>query len=134
MDSFFFSNRRGRRVLICVRGQCAESNQGQRLEKRLTELIEQHGLDDSNHPQHVSCTLTNCLGVCADGPIIIVHPEAIKYQHVNEAALERIFQQHLLRGQPVEELIVRQQPSRPILPKKPNKDKFSYGKKLKRKP
>ena len=90
--------------------------------------------EDSSHPQHVSCTLTNCLGVCADGPIMIVHPEAIKYQHVNEAALERIFQQHLLRGQPVEELIVRQQLSRPILSKKPNKDKFSYGKKLKRKP
>jgi len=129
MDSSFFSTRRGRRVLICVRGQCAESNQGQLLEKRLTELIEQHGLDDSNHPQHVSCTLTNCLGVCADGPIIIVHPEAIKYQHVNEAALERIFQQHLLRGQPVEGLIVRQQPSRPILPKKPDQAKFNYSKK-----
>ena len=133
MDSSFFSTRRGRRILICVRGQCAESNQGKHLEKRLNELIEQYGLKDSSHPQHVSCTLTNCLGVCADGPIMIVHPEAIKYQHVNEAALERIFQQHLLRNQPVEELIVRQLSSRPILPKKP-KDKFSYGKKLIQKP
>jgi (2Fe-2S) ferredoxin len=88
------------------------------LEKRLIELIEQHGLDDPDHPQHVSCTLTNCLGVCAAGPVIIVHPEAIKYHHVTEAALERIFQQHLLGNQPVAELIVRELPARPILPKK----------------
>ncbi len=49
-----------------------------------------------------------------NGPIMIVHPEIIKYQHVDAAALERIFQQHLLQGQPVEELIVHQPPSRPI--------------------
>ncbi len=113
-----FFTRRGRRVLICVRGQCAESNRGKRLEQRLTELIEQYSLNDADHPQHVSCTITNCLGVCADGPVIIVHPEAIKYQHVTEAALERIFQQHLLDNQPVEELIVREPPVRSILPKR----------------
>lgn len=131
MDSSFFSTRRGRRVLICVRGQCAESNQGKRLEKRLNELIEQYGLADSAHPQHVSCTITNCLGVCEDGPIMIVHPEAIKYGHVTEAALERIFQQHLLGNQPVEDLIVSPPPSRPILPQKPGWNKSGYGKKQK---
>jgi (2Fe-2S) ferredoxin len=115
MDSSFFPTRRGRRVLICVRGQCAESNRGKRLEKRLVELIQQHGLDDPSHPQHVSCTITNCLGICEDGPIMIVHPEAIKYGRVTEGALERIFQQHLLQGRPVDELIVQPPLSRPIL-------------------
>jgi (2Fe-2S) ferredoxin len=108
------STRRGRRVLICVRGQCAESGRGRQLERRLNELIQQHGLDDPDHPQHTSCAITNCLGVCMNGPIMIVHPEIIKYQHVDPAALESIFQQHLLKGQPVEELIVHQPPSRPI--------------------
>lgn len=113
MDSFF-SNRRGRRVLICVRGQCAESNRGKKLESQLADLITRHGLDDPDHPQHVSCTITNCLGICADGPIMIVHPEAIKYHHVTEAALERIFQEHLLGNRPVEELIVREAPVKSI--------------------
>jgi (2Fe-2S) ferredoxin len=87
------------------------------LERRLNELIQQHGLDDSDHPQHTRCTITNCLGVCINGPIMVIHPEIIKYQHVDAAALERIFQQHLLQGQPVEELIVHQSPSRPIFKK-----------------
>jgi len=117
-DSNDFFARRGRRVLICVRGLCADSAQGKRLEKRLIELISQHGLDQPAHPQYANCTLTNCLGVCADGPIMIIHPEAIKYYCPNEAALERIFEQHLLVGQPVDELIVRQLPSRSVLKKK----------------
>lgn len=118
MTSSFLTPRRGRRVLICVRGQCAEANRGLQLEKRLLELIEQHGLDDPSHPQYLSCTITNCLGICADGPVMIVHPEAIKYGRVTAAALERIFEQHLLKNQPVVELIVREQPVRSILSKR----------------
>jgi (2Fe-2S) ferredoxin len=111
------SPRPSRRVLICVRGQCAESNRGFKLEQHLLELIRQHGLDAPGHPQHTTCTVTNCLGVCTNGPIIIVHPEAIKYQQVDRTALERIFHCHLLHNQPVEELRVKQLPAKPILKK-----------------
>lgn len=97
-----FANRRGRRVLICVRGECAGSELGKQLEKELNELIQQHGLDDFDHPQHVTCRITNCLAVCSHGPVMIVHPEGVKYQRVDRAALERIFEQHLLNNKPVE--------------------------------
>ena len=106
-----FSTRPGYRIMICVRGQCAESGLGRRLEQQLASLIERHGLDDPGHSLHTTCRLTNCLGVCADGPIMIVHPGAIKYQRVDQAALEQIFEQHILKGQPVEALIVKQLPS-----------------------
>jgi (2Fe-2S) ferredoxin len=101
--------------MICVRGQCAESEFGRRLEKQLIKLIEQHGLADPDHPRHTTCQVTNCLGVCANGPIMIVHPGAIKYQQVNQAALERIFHSHILNGQPVQELAADTAPSRPVL-------------------
>ena len=112
-------SRRPRRVLICVRGQCAESSRGFKLEQYLLDLIRQHGLDNPAHPQHFACTVTNCLGVCENGPIIIVHPEAIKYQHVDQAALEQIFHRHLLHNQPVEELKVKQTPTKSVF--KPGK-------------
>ncbi|MCQ3977194.1 MAG: hypothetical protein DPW09_27515 [Anaerolineae bacterium] len=108
--------------MICVRGQCAESNRGRQLEQLLLDLIERHGLADPDHPQYVSCTVTNCLGVCADGPVMIIHPEAVKYHHVTPAALERIFQQHLLGNRPVEELIVREAPVKSILKNIQRKD------------
>lgn len=99
--------RKGRRILICVRGNCAEPEQGRRLEKRLAHLIAQHGLDDADHPHHTTCTLTNCLGICAGGPIMVVHPDGLKYGRLTLTALECIFKQHLLGQQPVEEFIVQ---------------------------
>lgn len=112
------------RILICVRGVCSEPRLGQQLEQKLNALIAQHGLDDPEHPQHASCRLTNCLAVCEDGPIIIVHPEAIKYRRVDAAALERIFQQHLLHNEPVAELQVKALPPRPIKPSHSSKNPF----------
>ena len=108
------SRRRGRRVMVCVRGECAPSEEGQRIEKRLQELIVAQGLDDTDHPQHVRCTVTNCLAVCQDGPILMVHPDGIRYEHVDEANLKRIFQQHFLQDEPVDELVFRGQPSRSV--------------------
>lgn len=100
--------------MICVRGQCAESDKGRKLERQLLHLIEQHRLDDPEHPQHTTCQITNCLAVCDNGPIMIVHPEGIKYQHVDEQALNLIFQQHLLNNKPVEALRVTALPPRRI--------------------
>src|SRR5262245_36803036 len=113
-----FSGRRGRRVMICVRGQCAPPEQGKALETRLLALIAEHGLDNPDHAHYTSCTLTNCLAVCEAGPVMIVHPEGVKYQQLTVASLERIFKEHLLGDRPVTELMVRQPSSRPILPRK----------------
>lgn len=99
-------NRTGYRIMICARGDCASSLTSRALEQKLQALIAAHGLDDPAHPQHTVCRLTNCLGVCANGPVMIVHPDGIKYHQVDEVALEKIFQEHILQGQPVEGLIV----------------------------
>ena len=104
--------------MVCVRGECAPSEEGKDIEARLQALIQQHGLDDVDHPHHVRCTLTNCLAVCKEGPIMMVHPEGIRYKLVDEAALEQIFRQHFLQDQPVEALIYNEQPSRSIRQKR----------------
>jgi (2Fe-2S) ferredoxin len=111
MNSNNFSNRRGRRVLICVRGNCAHPYQGKALEKQLNHLIEQQGLDDPDHPHHTTCTITNCLGICEDGPIMMVHPDGVRYHRLDETALNRIFSQHFLQDQPVAEHIQHKQPT-----------------------
>lgn len=99
-------NKHGYRVLICIRGNCADSEWGHALEDYLNKLVKEYGLDDPNHPQHTTCRVTNCLGVCHSGPILIVHPGAIRYHQVNKEKLERIFQQHICLGQPISELIL----------------------------
>jgi (2Fe-2S) ferredoxin len=100
--------------MICVRGECAPREKGFNLEKRLLELIEAHGLDDPEHPQHLRCTVTNCLAVCHSGPVMMVHPEGIRYINLTEETLELIFQHHFLADQPVKPLIYDERSSRSI--------------------
>lgn len=95
----------GRHIFICMHGDCAGPEQGQRLHQKLLELNREHQRNKLRNPERVKCSLVDCLGVCSGGPIMVVYPEGIWYHHVDEAALERIYREHILGGRPVEALI-----------------------------
>lgn len=91
-------------VFVCTGPRCApESSPAlyEHLKARLKEL----GLSQGEERIHRS--QTHCFGVCQGGPILVVYPEGTWYHHVSQEKLERILQEHLLGGKPVEEFVLK---------------------------
>ena len=47
----------------------------------------------------------DCLRICKQGPIMVIYPDGAWYHNCTPDVIERILQEHVLAGNPVEEYL-----------------------------
>jgi (2Fe-2S) ferredoxin len=85
--------RRRKRLVVCRGIYC---NEGRRADKNLRVL--QPLLDDLNaddYPPPIKLEIANCLSMCGAGPNLVVYPENIPCNHVDEDDIAAIVDQYL---------------------------------------
>ena len=86
-------------VLICGGTGCTSSG-SQSIQDAFVEQLEKNGLTDE-----IKIVQTGCFGLCALGPVVIVHPDGTFYSRVTSEDVAEIVSEHLLKGRIVERLV-----------------------------
>jgi (2Fe-2S) ferredoxin len=101
-------------LLLCAtasKAPCCDPATGDASWQRLKQLVRELGLEQPDRAAGlVLRSKVDCLRVCSGGPILLIWPEGISYGGVTAERIERIVQEHVIGGRPVEEWIISRTP------------------------
>jgi NADH:ubiquinone oxidoreductase subunit F (NADH-binding)/(2Fe-2S) ferredoxin/Pyruvate/2-oxoacid:ferredoxin oxidoreductase delta subunit len=97
-------------VLVCAGTGCV-SGGSYEVAAALEGEIQKKGLGNE-----IQVVRTGCQGFCAEGPIVIVQPDGIFYCGVKKENAARLVEEHLIKGQPLKNLMYAPPPDKNPIP------------------
>jgi (2Fe-2S) ferredoxin len=84
-------------VFVCMNVDCKVRGAGKVME-RLQQRVDGNGLPNVDVRPYM------CFGACHDGPNVVIYPDKVWYDHVQEKDAYTIVDQHLKHGETVKSL------------------------------
>ena len=98
-------------ILVCAGTGCISSKSGDFVDALKEELAK------NQLTEKVNIVKTGCFGLCAQGPIVIIYPEAVFYHQVQPKHAKKIVSEHLIKGNLVEKLLYHDADTKEIINK-----------------
>lgn len=95
-------------VFVCVQNRPAGHPRPSCGQKNCAEVAEEFYRQQQERQlfNQIQITTTGCLGPCGEGPSVLVYPEGVMYGRVTKADVAEIFDEHLLKGHPIDRLLM----------------------------
>jgi len=107
-------------LLVCAGTGCV-SNGSFKIKEALEKELIIKDLD-----QEIQVVTTGCNGFCEKGPIVVVQPDGIFYQHLKEEDIPHLVEEHFLKGRPVKELMYTPPKEEQVVPTMNEIDFFKH--------
>ena len=86
-------------IFICNGPKCCSEEKAAEAWQKLKELCKDQDV--------VFRSRANCLRLCLKGPVGVVYPEGVWYKDLDVKNVEKVFHQHLVGGEVVEDLQIK---------------------------
>ena len=101
-------------LLLCAPPKaegCCQQVEGDRSWNQLKAILKALNLEDPQRPEGIVLrSKVDCLRICHSGPILLIWPEGIWYKKVSPSRIETIVRNHIIKGEPILQWILKETP------------------------
>ena len=98
-------------LLLCAtptKAKCCDPDVGAASWDALKKGVKALGLEAAERQSGIVLrTKADCLRICAKGPILLIWPDGCWYGAVTPDRINRILQDHVIQGTPIEEWLIQ---------------------------